>query len=146
MPGEAPGLDRGAVVDASALAAIIFGEPGFERIAESISRCPWTVTTSLLEFEVHNVGLVKARRREASEKEVLRAMREAVYPPTRAVDFAGAFQLASDHGLTFYDAAYLQLAVDLNVPLLTLDSQLLQADPRRCVDPSTLRDLAPGAE
>jgi predicted nucleic acid-binding protein len=36
-------------------------------------------------------------------------------------------RLARDNGLTIYDACYLELAVRLNLPLSTLDKQLLAA-------------------
>lgn len=133
MPDEPH--QAGAVIDASALSAVIFGEPGAERIAQEISRYAWAVTTSLLEFEVRNVGLVKARRGEISFDEAKQALRAAGYPLTRPFDFDEAFQLAANLDLTLYDAAYLQLAKELEVALLTLDTQLLQAAPERCVAP-----------
>ncbi|MBF0287370.1 MAG: type II toxin-antitoxin system VapC family toxin [SAR324 cluster bacterium] len=36
-------------------------------------------------------------------------------------------QLCSEHGLSVYDAAYLELAIRLNCPLATLDKQLEKA-------------------
>ncbi len=136
MPDDAPPLDEGAVIDASALAAVIFGEPGAGLIAERISRQTWTISTTLLEFEVRNVGLVKARRGELTFKDADRALREAVFPPTRSFDTNAASTLAQDHDLTYYDAAYLQLAIEQDASLFTLDRQLLKSDPARCVDPS----------
>jgi predicted nucleic acid-binding protein len=135
MPDDAP-LHEGAVIDASALAAIVFGEPAGRAIAETISRQVWSVSTSLLEFEVRNVGLVKARRGELTFEDVERALRGAVFPPARLFDTNAAFALARDHGLTYYDAAYLQLAIEQDASLFTLDRQLLKADPSRCIDPS----------
>ena len=140
MPDDSPPADEGAVIDASALAAVIFGEPGDRAIAEKISRQAWTISTALLEFEVRNVGLVKARRGEVTFEEVERALRQAVFPPTRSFDTNGAFGLAQDLGLTYYDATYLQLAVELDASLFTLDRKLLKADPSRCVDPSLPED------
>jgi predicted nucleic acid-binding protein len=40
------------------------------------------------------------------------------------------FQLADDHSLTLYDAAYLELAVRLDLPLATFDEQLKTAAQR----------------
>ena len=151
MPDEAPPLDAGAVIDASALAAVIFGEPDARLIAERISRQTWTISTSLLEFEVRNVGLVKARRGELTFEDVDQALREAVFPPTRSFDTNAAFTLAQDHDLTYYDAGYLQLAIERDASLFTLDRQLLKTDlffppsippggRSRCVDPSLPED------
>ena len=36
-------------------------------------------------------------------------------------------QLAEKHGLTTYDASYLELAIRLDLPLVTLDSDLYNA-------------------
>lgn len=37
------------------------------------------------------------------------------------------FDTAQKHQLTFYDAAYLQLAIELKLPLATYDQQLIEA-------------------
>jgi predicted nucleic acid-binding protein len=44
-----------------------------------------------------------------------------------AEDEEKIYQLASEHGLSFYDAAYLWLAVKNDLPLATMDQQILQA-------------------
>ena len=128
---------EGAVLDASALAAVVFREPGARRIAGKIARQTWTVSTSLIEFEVRNVGWVKARRGELTFEEVDRALRNTVFPPTRRFDSNEAFLLARDRDLTYYDAAYLQLAIELDAALFTLDRKLLKTSPGRCLDPSS---------
>jgi predicted nucleic acid-binding protein len=48
--------------------------------------------------------------------------------PMRLVEpsWLAVFRLARAHGLSAYDAAYLQLALELRVPLATLDRQLAQ--------------------
>jgi predicted nucleic acid-binding protein len=42
-------------------------------------------------------------------------------------DSAATLQLAREHRLTVYDAAYLELAVRRHLPLLTFDHQLATA-------------------
>jgi predicted nucleic acid-binding protein len=42
-------------------------------------------------------------------------------------DPTGLMQLAHDHDLSVYDAAYLQLAVTSDVPLATFDDRLVSA-------------------
>jgi predicted nucleic acid-binding protein len=39
----------------------------------------------------------------------------------------GALRLAEQHGLTVYDAAYLDLAIDVDAELATLDRDLARA-------------------
>ena len=47
------------------------------------------------------------------------------YPDRNSV--LSAFYLSKKHNLTFYDASYLQLAIDLQIPLATYDQQLTDA-------------------
>ena len=44
-----------------------------------------------------------------------------------ALDFNAAYNLAQTHGLTFYDAIYLELAIRRNAMLATLDNALSRA-------------------
>ena len=47
------------------------------------------------------------------------------YPDRDSV--LSALYLSKKHNLTFYDASYLQLAIDLKIPLATYDQQLIDA-------------------
>jgi predicted nucleic acid-binding protein len=51
-------------------------------------------------------------------------------PDTDFWAWSATLQLAARHRLTLYDAAYLELAVRLEVPLATLDQELSQAGVR----------------
>lgn len=42
-------------------------------------------------------------------------------------NFDNVFELAVKHGLTFYDATYLELALRLDLPLATLDNARARA-------------------
>jgi predicted nucleic acid-binding protein len=81
-------------------------------------------------FEVRNALLVNERRRRISERDVelflhdLEAIRIVADTAPNETD---VFSLARRHRLTFYDAAYLELARRRDVPLATLDGQLADA-------------------
>jgi predicted nucleic acid-binding protein len=81
-------------------------------------------------FEVRNALLVNERRRRISERDVgifladVRTLRIVV---DSATNEDGIFHLARHHHLTFYDAAYLELARRRRLPLATLDGQLADA-------------------
>ena len=62
------------VVDASALAALIFGEPEAEALAERLAASRLTAP-SLLDYELANVCLVKIRR-DPSQRQALLAAYE----------------------------------------------------------------------
>jgi predicted nucleic acid-binding protein len=116
------------VVDASALAALLFAEPEAETIAERLEGAR-LAAPSLLDFELANVCLTKIRR-QPRQREVLRTAFRLAYRlrvETVAVDHADVLDLADATGLTTYDASYLWLARALSAELVTLDRKLAAA-------------------
>jgi predicted nucleic acid-binding protein len=113
------------VIDASALAAAIFGEASAEDVAARVIGCE-LVAPRLLDFELVNVCLSKMRRAPADRERLLAAYRgrSAIRIATVDVDHAAVLALAQRTGLTGYDASYLHLARTLEVELVTLDRQL----------------------
>ena len=115
------------VVDASALVAVAFREPGFERIAARLNRAT-LVAPHLLKYELANVALVKARRQPAQAARLFRALAEIL--DERAgiswfdVNPSDAALLALATGLTAYDTSYLLLAGTLGADLVTVDQRL----------------------
>lgn len=113
------------VVDASAAAAILFGEPAAETVALRLESAR-LVAPALLGFEVANICWKKARRHPELHEKLLTAHRllASLAIDTVAVDHHAALQLALETGLTGYDASYLWLARLLNAELVTLDDRL----------------------
>ena len=119
------------VVDASALAALLFGEPEAEAISERLSGAR-LFAPALLGFELANVCLIKSRRQPA-QRQALQAsfrLRDRLAIGETAVDHDGVVELAAATGLTAYDASYLWLARSLDAELVTLDRQLARAAAR----------------
>ena len=116
------------VVDASALAALLFGEPEAEAIAGRLGS-ERLVGPSLLAFELANVCLVKCRRHPDQRDRLLAAfqLRDRLGVEEIAVDHASALELALMTCLTLYDASYLWLARQLGAELVTLDKELERA-------------------
>jgi predicted nucleic acid-binding protein len=83
--------------------------------------------------EVANAVLMSVRRgRISSDKaarffEDLRALPIRVDPHSSESTFGRVFALAVQHRVTIYDAAYLELAIRLGLPLVTLDDELRNA-------------------
>ena len=116
------------VVDASALAALLFGEPEAEQIAGRLTAAR-LVAPALLGFELANVCLIKCRR-HPGQNDTLRtafALRSRMQVEEIAVDQDESLALAATTGLTAYDASYLWLARRLDAELVTLDRQLGKA-------------------
>lgn len=91
------------------------------------------VVPSLWPLEVANVLLVAERRKRCSEAEAVRFIELLESLPIVTDDSTAhralhqTYQLGREHGLTSYDAAYLELAMRLGLPLATQDRQLAEA-------------------
>ena len=117
-----------AVVDASALAALLFGEPSGPEVSERLEGRALFAPT-LLRYEVASVCLRKAKEEPEKERKLRKALgllpglgvQEVQVPPEGLVD------VAQSAGLTAYDAAYLWLARELGLELVTLDARLAAA-------------------
>jgi predicted nucleic acid-binding protein len=131
QPSSATIVTDVRVVDASALAALLFGEPAGEAIAKRLDNGR-LVAPTLLGYELANVCVVKCRRYPEKREALLAAfgMRGWLGVEQVDVDHAAAATLALSTGLTLYDASYLWLARHLKAELVTLDRQLERAATR----------------
>jgi predicted nucleic acid-binding protein len=116
------------VADASAIAAILFLEPGYEAVEEALSSCE-LYAPALIRFELANVCLKKIKTRPAERDDLLEAFASfgEFGVREREVDFAEAIELAQAAQLSLYDASYLWLAGNMSAELVTLDKRLGQA-------------------
>jgi predicted nucleic acid-binding protein len=81
-------------------------------------------------YEVRNALLMAERRGRMSEQLISLALASLVSLPIDAASFsdeATVFALARRHRLTFYDAAYLELALRERLALATFDQALAAA-------------------
>ncbi|MGH6793322.1 MAG: type II toxin-antitoxin system VapC family toxin [Methyloceanibacter sp.] len=113
------------VVDASALGALLFGEPDGAAVAERL-RGAELIAPALLPFEVANICLKKMRRHPDQRDALMVAfgMLDQMEVGVIEVDHGDALVLAERSGLTAYDASYLWLADRMASELVTLDRQL----------------------
>ena len=126
------------VVDASALGALLFGEPTAESIAEQLTGARLLAPT-LLGFQLANVCAIKIRR-YPEQAESLRAafrLRDALGAESIAVDHESVVGLACRTGLTDYGASYLSLAREVGAELVTLNRQLAGAAASATIVPSS---------
>jgi predicted nucleic acid-binding protein len=116
------------VVDASAVAALLFNEPEADSIADQITAAR-LLAPFLLEFELANVCLIKSRRHPGQMPTLIEAFRllDQLGVEAMAVDHVGVVTLAAETGLTAYDASYLWLSHRQGAPLVTLDRKLARA-------------------
>lgn len=117
-----------AVVDASLLVALIYGEPEAER-AESSMRPYALHAPAILPLEVTNAAMNKLRRQVASWETLAERLANFDFSCIRLQDARPVeiFRIARRHSLSAYDASYLWLAGELKAPLLTFDERLAAA-------------------
>jgi predicted nucleic acid-binding protein len=87
-------------------------------------------SSALWWFEVRNVLIVNERRKRIAQSGVsafLRNLSRLSIVIDRSPDETPLLELARQHRLSVYDAAYLELAKRERLPLATLDGELAQA-------------------
>ncbi|MBK8458270.1 MAG: type II toxin-antitoxin system VapC family toxin [Phyllobacteriaceae bacterium] len=120
------------VVDASVAAIWAFddedapvAEPALAAAIEGLAVAP-----RLFWYEARNMAIVGERRKRLTPEQSARFV-ESLAALDIAIDDEPdervAFMLARRHGLTFYDACYLELAMRMNAAMASLDRALLRA-------------------
>lgn len=120
------------VLDASPLLAWILPDENKARVAPLMARlqAEGAVAPRLLWSETRNVVLAAERRGRLSAADAEESFGDLSELP---IDFDDApdglktLRLARTHGLTIYDALYLELAARRSLPLATLDRRLAAA-------------------
>ena len=116
------------VVDASALGALLFGEPDADLVSARLSGAT-LVGPTLLEYEIASICVKKTlnnAERGAVFLDALAIMGEMGIEFV-AVDQFGVVPLAVQYRLSSYDASYLWLTQHLDAELVTLDRRLERA-------------------
>lgn len=104
-----------------------------DEVLDLLGRGASAVVPALWRWEVSNVLLMAERRRRITKGEVNSHLSLLgslpIVPDEMATNQAwnSTYLLAQKHGLTSYDAAYLEVALRRGLPLASLDSQLRQA-------------------
>ncbi len=105
-----------------------FSENLLDQVAENGALVP-----SIWPLEICNGLLMAYRRKRISQAdfhasfETLNALPMAVDSPKLVYVLMKIPALAQEHQLTSYDAAYLELALRMGVPLATMDAQIMKA-------------------
>jgi len=116
------------VVDASALGALVFGEPRAEEISAKLSGTQM-VAPALLWFELASICMKKIKAHPQLRNHLFDAFLLALHLPIEVieVDQEQTVRIAIQTGLTTYDASYVWLAREVNGELITLDKVMLRA-------------------
>ncbi len=117
------------VVDASALAGLVFAEPEGAGLQQQLGTSALHAP-SLIHYELANAALHRSRREPGQARRFFGGLLTALEMDVElhAVDHPAVLALAMETRLSVYDAAYLWLARHLAMPLVTLDKKLASAD------------------
>ena len=120
------------VLDASITADWLLGDEFDPRAASALAwlRQDEAIVPQLWHYEVRNALLVAERRGRVPKSrttERLDSLRGLPIVTDQEADLQAAFDLARAHGLSFYDALYLELARRREATLATLDAGLARA-------------------
>ena len=120
--------DELAVVDASAIASLLFGEPQGEEVAAALEDRD-LIAPTLLRYEIASVCLKKRQLYPAAKESLLQALGFLDRLKLREVGVVEeeVIELAEKKRLTYYDACYLWLALEIGADLVTLDSRMREA-------------------
>ncbi|MBI4984409.1 MAG: type II toxin-antitoxin system VapC family toxin [Rhodocyclales bacterium] len=121
----------GVVIDCSVAAAWLLGEDDAAESLIAAGAEGGIHVPALWHLELANVLLVALKRKRLTAAEARTAERLAAALPV-ATDSAPPplgilFALGREYDLTAYDAAYLELALRLDLPLATFDAALARA-------------------
>lgn len=120
------------VLDCSVALAWVMPDEDDERADTYLERLlvDRAVVPQLWPLEVANVLLISGRRGRINDDEInhainsLRVLPIDVDHKTHEYAFTETFEYATEHGLTVYDAAYLELAKRRDLPIATFDIAL----------------------
>ena len=133
-------MDRGGpllsafVLDASVTLGWCFEDEGSEAVAAlERARTAAVHVPAVWPLEIANALVVAGRRKRISEAEAARflelvaALPIDIEPPPQLGQLPMLLALARAHGISAYDASYLDLALRRGAPLATLDAGLAAA-------------------
>ena len=89
-----------------------------------------SIAPRLWAYEIRNsvlMGLRRGRISKPDSAQFLASLNDLNVRLSEPASYDHVFSLAQEHGLTVYDAAYLDLAIQERLPLASLDRQLVRA-------------------
>ena len=113
------------ISDTNIFLAVILNEPEKDRIIQITSGIDLSAP-EILPYEIGNALSAMLKRGQLGDKEALAAQKATNKIPVRllAVDIQEALKLAIEFNIYAYDAYFLQCAMALSSPLITLDNRM----------------------
>ena len=116
---------REIIVDANIFLSVIMNEPEKARIITLTRGCT-LIVPDVLPYEIGNALSAMVKRKRLNKEQALQSFTIFETIPVRLmrVDITQAIALAYQFNIYAYDAYYLEVALRLQLPLMTLDQQM----------------------
>jgi len=113
------------ISDTNIFLAVALDEPEKDNIIQLTSESN-AIAPEILPYEIGNALTAMVKRKQLTHDEALSAFDAASLIPVRLVpiDIPKALKLALDYDIYAYDAYFLQCAIYLSNPLITLDKRM----------------------
>jgi len=115
------------VSDTNIFLAVALDEPEKERIIQLTSEFD-AIAPEILPYEIGNALSAMIKRKQITTEEALSAQKMVGLIPVRlvGVDIQQALKIAIKFNIYAYDAYFLQCAMTMSYPLITLDKRMKQ--------------------
>ena len=113
------------ISDTNIFLAVILEEPEKDNIIQLTAQSN-VVSPEILPYEIGNALTAMVKRKQLTREEALAVFEASKSIRVRllTVDIEKALRIALDHNIYAYDACFLQCALHLSCPLLTLDKRM----------------------
>jgi predicted nucleic acid-binding protein len=113
------------IADTNTFIAVALNEPEKDAIIQ-LTEGNSLVAPDVLPFEIGNALTAMMKRSSLNAREVLLAwdMIQTIPVDLRRIDIKSALNIATQHNIYAYDAYFLECALNLHSPLLTLDQRM----------------------
>jgi len=113
------------ISDTNIFLAVVLDEPEKDSIIQLTSESN-TISPEILPYEMGNALTAMVKRKQLTPDEALLAFEAATSISVRlvSVDIQKALKIALEHNIYAYDAYFLQCAIHLSCPLITLDKRM----------------------
>ena len=115
------------ISDTNIFLTVALDEPEKERIIQLTSGQD-AIAPEILPYEIGNALSAMIKRKQITHKEALLAQKAASSIPVKlvSIDIQQALKIAIKFNIYAYDAYFLQCAIALSQPLMTLDKRMRQ--------------------
>ncbi len=123
------------ISDTNIFLAVVLDEPEKPRIIELTSSVN-AVAPEILPYEIGNALSAMLKRKQVTSDEALSAQKATNDIPVRlvAVDIQASLKLAIEFNIYAYDAYFIQCALSMSCPILTLDKRMKQVSSELNID------------